>query len=53
MIPALLFGLTTAVMSLAGLLLGRAAVRVIPLRTDLLSGISLVTAAIVLPLVFA
>ncbi len=52
-IPAVTFGLMTVVMSLAGLLLGRAAVRVIPIRSDLLSGVSLVTAAIVLPLVFA
>jgi len=28
-------------------------VRVIPIRSDLLSGVSLVTAAIVLPLVFS
>ncbi len=52
-IPAVTFGLTTAVMSLAGLLIGRAAVRVIPIRADLLSGISLVAAAVVLPLVFS
>lgn len=52
-VPAVVFGLTTAVMSLAGLCVGRAAVRVIPIRSDLLSGVSLVTAAIVLPLVFA
>jgi manganese efflux pump family protein len=52
-IPAVTFGVVTAVMSLVGLFLGRAAVRVIPIRSDLLSGVSLVTAAIVLPLVFA
>jgi len=52
-IPALCFGLVTAVMSFAGLCVGRAAVRVIPVRADLLSGVSLVAAAVVLPLVFA
>ena len=52
-IPAIGFGLVTAVMSFAGLWVGRAAVRVIPVRADLLSGVSLVAAAIVLPIVFA
>ena len=52
-VPALVCGVVTAVMSFAGLCLGRAAVRVIPLRADLLSGISLVAAAVVLPLVFS
>ena len=42
-----------AVMTLVGLSLGRAAVKAIPIRSDLLSGVSLITAAIVLPLVFA
>jgi putative Mn2+ efflux pump MntP len=52
-IPAVIFGFATAVMSLVGLLVGRAAARVIPIRSDLLSGVSLITAAIVLPIVFA
>jgi manganese efflux pump family protein len=52
-IPAVTFGVMTAVMSLVGLFLGRAAVKAIPIRSDLLSGVSLITAAIVLPLVFA
>ena len=52
-IPAVIFGVATAIMSLVGLLVGRAAARVIPIRSDLLSGVSLLTAAIVLPLVFA
>jgi manganese efflux pump family protein len=52
-IPAAGFGLVTAVMSFVGLCVGRAAVRVVPVRADLLSGVSLVAAAIVLPLVFA
>lgn len=51
-IPAVTFGLMTVVMSFAGLCVGRVAARVIPIRSDLLSGISLVTAAIVLPIVF-
>ena len=52
-VPAIGFGLVTAVMSFVGLCVGRAAVRVIPVRADLLSGVSLVAAAIVLPIVFA
>ncbi len=51
-VPAVIFGSVTAVMSLAGLLLGRLAARTIPIRADLLSGVSLVSAAVVLPLVF-
>ena len=53
LIPAIGFGVITAVMSFVGLCVGRAAVRVIPVRTDLLSGVSLITAAVVLPIVFA
>ncbi|NMH99969.1 manganese efflux pump MntP family protein [Pseudonocardia acidicola] len=52
-IPAVTFGVMTAVMSFAGMCLGRAAASVIRIRADLLSGISLVAAAIVLPIVFA
>ena len=52
-IPAVIFGVATVIMSLVGLLVGRAAARVIPIRSDLLSGVSLITAAIVLPIVFA
>lgn len=51
LVSAVIFGAITAVMSLAGLLIGRYAARLIPIRTDMLSGISLVTAAVVLPLV--
>ncbi len=51
-VQAVTFGAVTVVMSLVGLGLGRAAVGVIPIRSDLLSGVSLVTAAVVLPLVF-
>jgi putative Mn2+ efflux pump MntP len=53
LVPAVGFGVVTAVMSFVGLCVGRAAVRVIPVRADLLSGISLLAAAIVLPIVFA
>jgi putative Mn2+ efflux pump MntP len=52
-IPAVGFGIVTAVVSFVGLCVGRAAIRVIPVRADLLSGVSLLAAAIVLPLVFA
>lgn len=47
-----IFGVTTAVMSLVGLQLGRVAARLIRIRSDLLSGITLIIAAIALPLVF-
>ncbi|MFI1290948.1 manganese efflux pump MntP family protein [Streptomyces sp. NPDC088353] len=46
------FGLITAVMSLIGLRLGRAAARLVRIRADLVSGVSLIIAAAVLPLVF-
>lgn len=52
-VPAVIFGVMTAIMSLAGLCVGRFAARLIPIRADLVSGISLVTAAIVLPIVFS
>ena len=52
-VPAIGFGAVTAVMSFAGLCVGRGAVRLIPVRADLLSGISLLAAAVVLPLVFS
>ncbi|MFG2266681.1 manganese efflux pump MntP family protein [Streptomyces sp. NPDC048720] len=46
------FGLMTAVLSLVGLQLGRAAARLIRIRSDLLSGITLIIAAAALPLWF-
>jgi putative Mn2+ efflux pump MntP len=49
---ATVLGVTTAVMSLIGLQLGRAAARLMRIRSDLLSGITLIIAAVVLPLVF-
>jgi putative Mn2+ efflux pump MntP len=49
---AAVFGAITAVMSLAGLQLGRATARLIRIRSDLLSGIALMAAAVVLPLAF-
>lgn len=52
-ISAAVFGAMTAIMSLVGLCIGRFAARLIPIRSDLVSGISLVAAAIVLPIVFS
>jgi manganese efflux pump family protein len=52
-IPAVIFAVMTAVMSLIGLFIGRFAARLIPIRADLVSGISLIAAAIILPIVFA
>lgn len=49
---AAVFGTVTAVMSLVGLRLGRAAARLIRIRSDLLSGITLIIAAVALPLMF-
>jgi putative Mn2+ efflux pump MntP len=49
---AAIFGAMTAVLSLVGLRLGRAAARLIRVRSDLLSGITLIIAAPALPLVF-
>lgn len=51
-LSATVFGLITAVMSLVGLQLGRAAARLIRIRSDLLSGVTLIMAAAALPLVF-
>ena len=51
-VPAVVLGAVTAVMSFTGLWLGRLAVRTIPVRADLLSAVSLVGAAVLLPLVF-
>jgi putative Mn2+ efflux pump MntP len=49
---AAVFGAITAAMSLVGLQLGRAAARLIRIRSDLVSGITLIIAAVALPLVF-
>jgi putative Mn2+ efflux pump MntP len=49
---ATVFGATTAVMSMVGLCLGRALGRLIRVRADLLSGVTLIIAAIVLPIAF-
>jgi len=51
-ISATVFGLTTVVMSLVGLHVGRVAARLIRIRSDLLSGVALIVAAIVLPIAF-
>jgi manganese efflux pump family protein len=47
-----IFGVMTAMLSLVGLRLGRAAARLIRIRSDLLSGVALIMAAVALPLVF-
>jgi putative Mn2+ efflux pump MntP len=52
-ISAAIFGAMTAVMSLIGLCIGRFTARIIPVRPDMVGGISLVAAAIVLPIVFS
>jgi putative Mn2+ efflux pump MntP len=49
---AAVFGVMTVMLSLVGLQLGRAAARLIRIRSDLLSGITLIIAAVALPLVF-
>jgi putative Mn2+ efflux pump MntP len=46
------FGVMTAVMSLVGLQLGRAAARIVRIRPDLVGGVTLIIAAVALPLVF-
>jgi len=51
-VPMLAFGAMTVVMSFAGLFIGRMAARVIRIRADMFSGISLLGAAVLLPLVF-
>jgi len=49
---AAVFGVMTAVLSLVGLRLGRAAARLMRIRSDLLSGVTLIIAAAALPLWF-
>jgi putative Mn2+ efflux pump MntP len=49
-LSAAIFAVITALMSFVGLYLGRAARRLIPIRSDLLSGIALVIMAVVLAL---
>jgi putative Mn2+ efflux pump MntP len=49
---AAVFSTMTAVLSLIGLQVGRAAASLIRIRSDLLSGITLIIAAVALPLVF-
>jgi putative Mn2+ efflux pump MntP len=49
---AAVFGVMTAMLSLVGLRLGRAAARLVRIRSDLLSGVTLIIAAVALPLVF-
>jgi putative Mn2+ efflux pump MntP len=47
---AVVFGIITALMSLVGLQLGRVAARIIPIRSDLLTGIGLLIVAVMLTL---
>jgi manganese efflux pump family protein len=51
-VSAAAFGTMTAVMSLVGLQLGRAAARVVRIRSDLVGGVTLIIAAVALPLMF-
>ena len=51
-LSASVFGAITGVMSLVGLQLGRAAAGLIRIRSDLLGGVTLIIAAVALPLVF-
>jgi putative Mn2+ efflux pump MntP len=51
-LSATVFGAMTAVLSLGGLLVGRFAARLIRIRADLLSGVTLIIAAVALPLTF-
>ena len=51
-LSAAVFSVMTAVLSLVGLQLGRAVARLIRIRSDLLSGVTLIIAAVTLPLVF-
>ena len=51
-LTAAVFGVMTAVMSLVGLQLGRAAARIVRIRSDLVGGVALIIAAVALPLVF-
>ena len=49
---AAIFGAMTAVLSLVGLQVGRAAAHLVRIRSDLLAGVTLIIAAVALPLVF-
>jgi putative Mn2+ efflux pump MntP len=51
-LSATAFGAITAVLSLVGLQLGRAVASFLRIRSDLLSGVALLIAAVALPLVF-
>ena len=49
---SLLFGAITAVMSLLGLLIGRSVARLVPTRSDIVSGVALIASAVLLPILF-
>lgn len=48
-IPVVTFGAMTAIMTLAGLVVGRFAAKAIKIRSDLVGGISLLLAAVLIP----
>lgn len=50
---AVVFGAMTVAMTLGGLRLGRTAARLVPIRSDVVSGASLLIAAIVLPIAWS
>src|SRR5882724_4672865 len=49
---SVVFGVITAVMSLVGMLVGRFVARLVRIRSDLVSGIALIAAAVLLPILF-
>ncbi len=49
---SVLFGVITAVMSLIGLQVGRFVARLVSIRSDLVSGVALIAAAVLLPIMF-
>lgn len=51
-VTAAVLGATTAVMTLAGLKIGKFAAGLVRIRADLLSGLSLMVAAVALPVLF-
>lgn len=51
-ISSVSFGAITALMSLIGLRLGRFVARLVPTRSDLVSGLALIASAILLPILF-
>ena len=52
LLSSVAFGAITAVMSLVGLLVGRFVARLVPTRSDVVSGIALIASAVLLPILF-